>query len=138
MSTSNGPQVLARSEQVLAGFLTRAVAKGVAWCIAGYQKHLSPRKGWNCAHRVRRGGLSCSEFVRRAVLQHGVAGAIPLARERFAQCAAAAGRGSKRAKRKWSCGRWNWDLPSCACHGADVCVDCGPGDSGCADCNPCS
>ncbi|KGM14084.1 membrane protein insertion efficiency factor YidD [Cellulomonas bogoriensis] len=43
-----------------------------------YQVHVSPRKGWRCAHSVAHGGLSCSGAVRRAVRRRGVlGGALP-------------------------------------------------------------
>jgi putative component of membrane protein insertase Oxa1/YidC/SpoIIIJ protein YidD len=40
--------------------------------IRGYQRRLSPRKGWSCAYRVAHGGTSCSEAVRQAVARRGV------------------------------------------------------------------
>jgi putative component of membrane protein insertase Oxa1/YidC/SpoIIIJ protein YidD len=58
--------------------------------IAGYQRYLSPYKGFRCAHCVLHGGLSCSEAVKRLIRLHGVFSAWPHVRERFAQCRAAA------------------------------------------------
>lgn len=40
--------------------------------IRTYQRHLSPHKGFACAHRVASGGLSCSEAVRTIVADRGV------------------------------------------------------------------
>lgn len=40
--------------------------------IRGYQRRISPRKGWSCAYRVAGGGVSCSEAVRRLVVERGV------------------------------------------------------------------
>jgi putative component of membrane protein insertase Oxa1/YidC/SpoIIIJ protein YidD len=36
-------------------------------CIDWYRREVSPRKGFACAHRVRHGGESCSQFARRAL-----------------------------------------------------------------------
>lgn len=51
-----------------------------------YQRRLSPYKGYRCAHRVHHGGLSCSEFVKRAILADGLMQAYPTIRQRFAEC----------------------------------------------------
>ena len=58
--------------------------------IGGYQRYLSPYKGFRCAHCVLHRGLSCSEAVKRLIQTHGVFAAWPHVRERFAQCRAAA------------------------------------------------
>lgn len=65
------------------------LARPLAIAITGYQRHLSPRKGFCCAHRVRHGGVSCSEYVKQAVLAEGVWQALPGIRLRFAECKAA-------------------------------------------------
>lgn len=116
-----------------------------------YQRRISPRKGWSCAYRVRRGGLSCSEWVKRAVAHHGVRTGALLARRRFQRCAAAArecreegrwedGPNEKRKKkpvRQYSCLPEN--LPAECCYGADLgvdvlsCIDLGGHSLGCAD-----
>ncbi|MDD9206537.1 membrane protein insertion efficiency factor YidD [Georgenia sp. 10Sc9-8] len=58
--------------------------------IARYQRHLSPRKGWTCAHLVAHGGQSCSAAVRAIVARRGVVrGAVPTAL-RFVACYRAA------------------------------------------------
>ena len=59
----------------------------VAALIRAYQQHISPHKGFGCAVRVRRGGLPCSEFAKRAVLRRGLLGAAPLVRRRLRACA---------------------------------------------------
>ncbi|WP_109039885.1 membrane protein insertion efficiency factor YidD [Azospira sp. I13] len=61
-----------------------------AGAIVGYQRVLSPRKGFRCAHRVLHGGWSCSEFGRRAVLRLGVLRFFVLQSRRFARCAKSA------------------------------------------------
>jgi putative component of membrane protein insertase Oxa1/YidC/SpoIIIJ protein YidD len=54
--------------------------------VRGYQRHLSPRKGWSCAHRVAHGGTSCSGEVRDLVASRGVVrSAVPTVR-RFVAC----------------------------------------------------
>ena len=51
-----------------------------------YQKHISPRKGFRCAHRVLHGGASCSEFARQYTLEHGLWAMFPALRLRFREC----------------------------------------------------
>ena len=52
--------------------------RGVDAAIRAYQRHLSPRKGYTCAHLVARGGQSCSAAVRGIVAERGVVrGAVP-------------------------------------------------------------
>lgn len=58
--------------------------------INGYQRFISPYKGFSFAHRVRTGGASCSRFAKRAIARLGmVAGAFVTIR-RFEACAASA------------------------------------------------
>ena len=58
--------------------------------IAGYQRHLSPRKGYTCAHLVAHGGRSCSAAVRDIVARRGLLrGAAPTI-ARFYACYQAA------------------------------------------------
>ena len=66
--------------------IVRTVA---ASTITGYQRYLSPHKGFQCAYRARFGGASCSEAVKLFILDHGLLGAYPLIRERFLGCSAA-------------------------------------------------
>ena len=65
-------------------------ATAIARLIALYQRHLSPRKGYSCAHRVLHGGPSCSAYGKRAVLRCGPVRAARLVFRRFARCSAAA------------------------------------------------
>jgi putative component of membrane protein insertase Oxa1/YidC/SpoIIIJ protein YidD len=58
--------------------------------IRGYQRYLSPRKGYACAYRLRHGGTGCSGYAKAAIADHGVICALPLARARFRACRAAA------------------------------------------------
>jgi putative component of membrane protein insertase Oxa1/YidC/SpoIIIJ protein YidD len=54
--------------------------------ISGYQRYLSPHKGFKCAHRVLYGGKSCSEYVKQVIAQEGLVSAISASRHRFAAC----------------------------------------------------
>lgn len=56
------------------------------WLIALYRRFLSPYKGFRCAHRVHRGGLSCSAFGERAVQRHGVRAGLSVLRRRLRVC----------------------------------------------------
>ncbi|MBD2353735.1 membrane protein insertion efficiency factor YidD [Tolypothrix sp. FACHB-123] len=58
---------------------------GVA-AITGYQKHISPHKGFVCAHRVLYGGESCSQYIKRVVAEDGFQAAFVKSRERFQAC----------------------------------------------------
>lgn len=58
--------------------------------IYGYQRWLSPRKGYRCAYSVRHGGTGCSGFAKHAIRDHGFVSALPMIRTRFADCKAAA------------------------------------------------
>lgn len=44
--------------------------------IDGYQRYISPYKGFCCAHRVLTGEDSCSEFAKQAILARGFFGSI--------------------------------------------------------------
>lgn len=54
--------------------------------ITGYQKFLSPHKGFSCAHRILYGEESCSQYVKRAVREHGLRQAVLMSRDRFQAC----------------------------------------------------
>ncbi|MBW4489424.1 MAG: membrane protein insertion efficiency factor YidD [Trichocoleus desertorum ATA4-8-CV12] len=62
------------------------VRQVAASAIAGYQTHLSPHKGFSCAHRLLHGGDSCSQHVKRVILEQGSWAAILAMRSRFAEC----------------------------------------------------
>lgn len=51
-----------------------------------YRWFLSPYKGFRCAHRVHRGGLSCSAFGERAIRRHGVRAGLLVLRRRLRVC----------------------------------------------------
>jgi putative component of membrane protein insertase Oxa1/YidC/SpoIIIJ protein YidD len=54
--------------------------------ISGYQKYISPRKGFSCAFRLLYKGESCSEYVKKAIAQEGLVAAINKSRDRFQAC----------------------------------------------------
>ncbi|WP_158373432.1 membrane protein insertion efficiency factor YidD [Cellulosimicrobium cellulans] len=56
-----------------------------------YQRRISPRKGYSCAHRVAHGGTSCSEAIRRTVVARGVLRGLRPTAARFVACYQAAG-----------------------------------------------
>ena len=65
----------------------------VADCmIEGYQRYLSPYKGFSCAYRVlneERGETSCSSFARLLIAEKGLRASLPEIRARFKQCGTA-------------------------------------------------
>lgn len=66
------------------------LSRPFAVAITGYQRYISPYKGFCCAHRVKHGGMSCSEYAKQTLLHHGVWRAIPAVRQRFKECKVAA------------------------------------------------
>lgn len=62
------------------------IALGAIW---GYQRWISPRKGWRCAHSVLHGGTGCSGHAKYAIRDHGLWAALPLIRKRLRDCRAA-------------------------------------------------
>jgi len=66
--------------------MASVAAQSVALAITAYQQFVSPHKGFCCAHRYLNGGLSCSQAVKRLVLNHGLIESLPLVRARFEAC----------------------------------------------------
>lgn len=58
--------------------------------ISLYQRWLSPRKGFCCAHRVLHRGPSCSEFMKMRCRKTGFTAALRDLRLRFLECREAA------------------------------------------------
>ncbi|WP_016950955.1 membrane protein insertion efficiency factor YidD [Anabaena sp. PCC 7108] len=54
--------------------------------ITGYQQHISPYKGFTCAHRVLYGGDSCSGYIKRVIAQEGLKAGCAKSRVRFQSC----------------------------------------------------
>ncbi|MEJ2423021.1 MAG: membrane protein insertion efficiency factor YidD [Candidatus Thiodiazotropha sp.] len=44
----------------------------VVIAISGYQRYISPHKGFCCAHRKMTGEMSCSEFVKQESIHNGL------------------------------------------------------------------
>ncbi|MEM8592784.1 MAG: membrane protein insertion efficiency factor YidD [Pseudomonadota bacterium] len=128
--------------------------------IYGYQRWLSPRKGYRCAYSVVHGGTGCSGYAKYAIRDHGLFRALPLIRARFADCKAAAvafaakreddgqEQRKKRENRREACccaAEGAFYTPS-ACAGAGArsgsgkILDLNPcdGDIGCGSCDACS
>ncbi|MGI0494343.1 membrane protein insertion efficiency factor YidD [Alkalinema pantanalense CENA528] len=126
--------------------------------ITGYQRYLSPYKGFSCAHRVLHGGESCSQYIKRTIVERGLSDAWPIARERFQDCRQAyeilrsrrstcqigthnsAVEGGDEDPRACGRSRRNCNEPSrlvdCACEGLSGIADCGScaGDVSSLDC----
>jgi putative component of membrane protein insertase Oxa1/YidC/SpoIIIJ protein YidD len=51
-----------------------------------YQKHLSPRKGFSCPHRLLYGGESCSDYVKRLLMNQNLLTTIQMSPQRFKAC----------------------------------------------------
>ena len=64
--------------------------------IRGYQKYLSPHKGFCCAYRQHTGRGSCSALGYRAVRRFGVFGGLALIRRRTYLCGVAHRRNTPR------------------------------------------
>jgi len=62
----------------------------VAGAIGGYQRWISPHKGFHCAHWTLHGGESCSAFGKRLVIEQGIRGFFRGMRRRFDDCQRAA------------------------------------------------
>ncbi len=56
--------------------------------IRGYQRYISPYKGFCCAYRTYAGRASCSALGFRAIQRYGVFSGIELIKQRTALCAA--------------------------------------------------
>jgi putative component of membrane protein insertase Oxa1/YidC/SpoIIIJ protein YidD len=85
IGTTSPLTVFSREPQATAPWLSRLAAT----TIRGYQRWISPYKGFRCSHRVLHGGHSCSEFARLAILEHGITEAWPGIRQQFRECRAA-------------------------------------------------
>lgn len=71
-------------------FLAHPAQSTALAAIGLYQRHLSPRKGFCCAHRVLHGGTGCSGYAKAQIRDLGLWRALPLIRARFAACGDAA------------------------------------------------
>ncbi len=71
------------------GYFSALPSHAAAGLITAYQKYLSPLKGFSCAHRVLHRGESCSQYVKRTILERGLSDAWPESRQRFRDCRSA-------------------------------------------------
>lgn len=72
-----------------------------------YQRHISPRKGYRCAHAFLHGGDSCSNAVIKILNDKGLIRGFPLIIKRFKACREASailGNKNKRTKDKYDDG----------------------------------
>ncbi len=54
-----------------------------------YQRYISPRKGFGCAHRIVHNGESCSARVKRALYEEPLSKALGISRRQFGDCSEA-------------------------------------------------
>jgi putative component of membrane protein insertase Oxa1/YidC/SpoIIIJ protein YidD len=54
--------------------------------IRGYQRYISPYKGFHCAYRKATGGFSCSQYAKHVLEEHRFYEAIPKIRQQFRAC----------------------------------------------------
>lgn len=57
-----------------------------AYLITLYQRHISPRKGFRCAHATHFGGDSCSGAIKKIILKDGLISGRKKIKNRFTQC----------------------------------------------------
>lgn len=86
-STQLGFQVLQKVFSFrLLSLIDSSLRSGAIATISGYQRHISPRKGYSCAHRLVHGGDSCSQYVKKMLADKSLFEATLLARTRFKEC----------------------------------------------------
>jgi putative component of membrane protein insertase Oxa1/YidC/SpoIIIJ protein YidD len=122
--------------------------------IRGYQRWLSPYKGFRCAHAVLHGGPGCSGYAAEVIHARGLVDAVGPIRQRFRDCRAAyqvmSSQGSGKEERdepgrrvdKSLVRKRYSDLPcgDCLCAGPPSkrsCLADTAGHFGCAACSPC-
>jgi len=102
--------------------------------IDGYQRFLSPYKGFCCAYRFHTGHKSCSELGYRAIRMYGVLSGWAILRRRFERCGVAHRRYGSRATSQ-SQQRGICDLPCVDIPGVHCCdaAACAPSPCDCAN-----
>ncbi|AYG48176.1 membrane protein insertion efficiency factor YidD (plasmid) [Pseudomonas sp. Leaf58] len=118
--------------------------------ISLYQKHLSPRKGYRCAHSLEYGGPGCSGAVLEILETQGLIRGLSSIRSRFLSCQEAAETRRERKKREAedrkrrndSSGGGSPNSSCCLTEVAGDAVDCLPDASKCRipdlpDCGSC-
>ena len=56
------------------------------FAIEGYQRYISPHKGYHCAHAAHHGGSSCSQFAKEAIELNGVVKGTSMLLDRLRDC----------------------------------------------------
>jgi putative component of membrane protein insertase Oxa1/YidC/SpoIIIJ protein YidD len=92
--------------------------------IRGYQRYLSPVKGFACALRMATGGQSCSAYGYRAIRHGGLRVGLRLLRQRLRLCGHVHRRGRQVRHPLLHSQRGHCDLPCDA--SCDIPVDLGP------------
>ncbi len=120
----------------LKGFMTIALTWLALLAIRGYQRWLSPYKGFHCAYRVYHSGSEgCSGYGRRVIGRYGVFTGYRLLQRRMGDCSAAAERLREQRRPRMQITRSQagecdgCDLPSVDCDFGDVLSlvgDCAP------------
>lgn len=64
----------------------RLLTRAAVMTISGYQRHVSPHKGFSCAYRIHRDGDSCSQYAKRVLETDGLSGFGAKLKARFAEC----------------------------------------------------
>ncbi len=54
--------------------------------INGYQKYVSPYKGYKCAYSYYTKECSCSEYAKKNIMTYGIMKSIPLINLRLKEC----------------------------------------------------
>jgi putative component of membrane protein insertase Oxa1/YidC/SpoIIIJ protein YidD len=67
-------------------FFTKFARNFCMACITGYQKYLSPHKGFVCAHRILYQQESCSQYIKNMVKREGIFVAFKKSHPRFQAC----------------------------------------------------
>jgi putative component of membrane protein insertase Oxa1/YidC/SpoIIIJ protein YidD len=70
----------------LLSLVDKSLRSVVIALIGGYQRYLSPIKGYSCTHRIVYGGVSCSEYVKNTLTDKSLFESTLLARQRFRAC----------------------------------------------------
>jgi putative component of membrane protein insertase Oxa1/YidC/SpoIIIJ protein YidD len=97
------------------------------FAIAGYQRYISPYKGYCCAYACRKGQPSCSEFGSRVISKYGIGRGLNLLNARLNACRVASmtSPGENRPRQKAEHYHMEQKLP-------EGCKFCGGECAGCA------
>lgn len=110
--------------------MLRQLAAGT---IVGYQRYVSPYKGFRCAYRCQTGRYSCSEYARRVTLRLGVLALWTALPRQFLRCRLAyqailSAADDNKSSDKHSSNKRRWwdhvDCNPCDVSGCDLPCDC--------------